>query len=152
MSTSTFRRFFGLLGWFLLVPSTLTALGAAWILASGMNMLGDTHNVKGRVVGHEEIMTGPPHRRGLAKKSIVEFVASDGRTFSFTGSVARQQQAIHKLGETVAVRYSAKSPSQAEISSSTTVKIVVGAVMLLSSAIGMVFGGLLLRLRPRATA
>ena len=38
MSTSTFRRFFGLLGWVLMVPSALTALGAAWLLASGMNL------------------------------------------------------------------------------------------------------------------
>lgn len=79
MSTSTFRRFFGFLGWILLVPSALTALGAAWLLASGMNMLGDTHTAKGRVVAHEEIMTGAAHRRGLAKKSIVEFAAGDGR-------------------------------------------------------------------------
>ena len=46
MSSSTFRRFFGLLGWILLVPSALTALGAAWLLASGMNMLGDTHTAR----------------------------------------------------------------------------------------------------------
>lgn len=152
MSTSTFRRFFGLLGWILLVPSALTALGAAWLLASGMNMLGDTYTARGRVVAHEEIMTGPAHRRGLAKKSIVEFAAGDGRRFRFTDSVARQQQAIHEVGETVSVRYSAQDPSQAEISSSTAVKIVAGTVMLLSSAIGMALGWLLLRLRPRSVA
>lgn len=152
MSTSTFRRFFGLLGWILLVPSALTALGAAWLLASGMNMLGDTHTAKGRVVAHEEIMTGPSHRRGLAKKSIVEFAAGDGRRFRFTDSVARQQQAIHEVGETVSVRYSAQDPSQAEISSSTAVKIVTGTVMLLTSAIGMAVGWLLLRLRPKSVA
>ena len=152
MSSSTFRRFFGLLGWILLVPSALTALGAAWLLASGMNMLGDTHTARGRVVAHEEIMTGAAHRRGLAKKSIVEFAAGDGRRFRFTDSVARQQQAIHEVGETVSVRYSAQDPSQAEISSSTAVKIVAGTVMLLSSAIGMALGWLLLRLRPRAVA
>ena len=152
MISSTFRRFFGLLGWILLVPSALTALGAAWLLASGMNMLGDTHTARGRVVAHEEIMTGATHRRGLAKKSIVEFVAGDGRRFRFTDSVARQQQAIHEVGETVSVRYSAQDPSQAEISSSTAVKIVAGTVMLLSSAIGMALGWLLLRLRPRSVA
>lgn len=152
MSSSTFRRFFGLLGWILLVPSALTALGAAWLLASGMNMLGDTHTTRGRVVAHEEIMTGAAHRRGLAKKSIVEFAAGDGRRFRFTDSVARQQQAIHEVGETVSVRYSAQDPSQAEISSSTAVKIVTGTVMLLSSAIGMALGWLLLRLRPRSVA
>ena len=152
MSSSTFRRFFGLLGWILLVPSALTALGAAWLLASGMNMLGDTHTAKGRVVAHEEIMTGAAHRRGLAKKSIVEFAAGDGRRFRFTDSVARQQQAIHEVGETVSVRYSAQDPSQAEISSSTAVKIVAGTVLLLSSAIGMALGWLLLRLRPRSVA
>jgi hypothetical protein len=152
MSSSTFRRFFGLLGWILLVPSALTALGAAWLLASGMNMLGDTHTARGRVVAHEEIMTGAAHRRGLAKKSIVEFAAGDGRRFRFTDSVARQQKAIHEVGETVSVRYSAQDPSQAEISSSTAVKIVAGTVMLLSSAIGMALGWLLLRLRPRSVA
>lgn len=152
MSTSTFRRFFGLLAWFLLVPSTLTAISAVWILASGMNMLGDTHTAKGRVVAHEDVLTGPAHRRGLAKKSVVKFVANDGRTFTFTDSLARQQQAIHDVGESVSVRYSTKDPSQAEISSSTTVKIVIGIVLLLSSAIGMAVGWLLLRLRPRLVA
>ena len=82
----------------------------------------------------------------------MEFVAGDGRAYSFTDSVARQQQAIHKVGETVSVRYSAQDPSQAEISSSTAVKIVTGTVMLLSSAIGMALGWLLLRLRPRSVA
>src|SRR3990167_1720668 len=119
MSTSTFRRFFGLLGWILLVPSALTALGAAWLLASGMNMLGDTHTAKGRVVAHEEIMTGPSHRRGLAKKSIVEFAAGDGRRFRVTDSVARQQQPTQGVGEPVSVRSPPQAPSQAEISSST---------------------------------
>src|SRR3989344_1987056 len=132
MSTSTFRRFFGLLGWILLVPSALTALGAAWLLASGMNILGDTHTAKGRVVAHEEIMTGAAHRRGLAKKSIVEFAAGDGRRFRFT--------------------HPAQDPPQAEISSPAAVKIVAGTVMLLSSAIGMALGWLLLRLRPRSVA
>ena len=79
-------------------------------------------------------------------------MAGDGRRFRFTDSVARQQQAIHEVGETVSVRYSAKDPAQAEIRSSTTVKIVMGAVMLLSSAIGMAVGWLLLRLRPRSVA
>lgn len=152
MSTFTFRRLLGPLGWILLVPSLLTALGAAWMLASGLNMMGGTHTAQGRVVAHEEIMTGPAHRRGLAKKSVVEFVASDGRRMTFTDSVARQQQAIHKVGETVSVRYSAQNPSQAEISGSTAVKIVAGVVMLLASAIGIAAGWLLLRLRSRPAA
>lgn len=148
----TFRRFFGLIGWLLLVPSTLTALGAAWMLASGMNMLGGTHTAQGRVVALHELFVGPANRKGMAHQSVVEFVTPDGRPVRFTDSMARKNQAAHKVGESVTVRYDAKDPSQAEISSSSIVKVVFGAVMLLGSAVGMGLGGLLLRLRSKAGA
>jgi len=134
------------------VPSTLTALGAAWMLASGMNMLGGTHTTQGRVVALQELFVGPANRKGMAHKSVVEFVTADGRAVRFTDSMARQNQAAHKVGESVTVRYDAKDPSQAEISSSSIVKVVFGAVMLLGSAVGMGLGGLLLRLRSKADA
>lgn len=130
-----------------LFPSVLTALGAAWILASGLNMLGDMHSATGRVVAHQDVFVGPSHKSALAQHSIVEFVANDGRTLRFTDSLARQLQAVHKIGETVTVRYSSQNPSQAEISSSTTLKIFIGAVMLLFSAIGIAVGWVMLRLR-----
>lgn len=147
MTPNFVRRFFGLLGWLILLPSVLAALGAAWILASGLNMLGNMHTAKGRVVAHHEVYVGPSHKRALAQHSIVEFVASDGRTLRFTDALARQLQAVHKVGEPVTVRYSTQDPSQAEISSSTTLKIIIGAVMLLFSAIGMAAGWVMLRLR-----
>ena len=56
------------------------------------------------------------------------------------------------VGDTVTVRYPANNPSQAEISSSNTLKIFLGAVWLLFSAAGTVAGWLLLRLRPRDAA
>lgn len=152
MNTSTFRGLLGFLGWFLLVPGALTALGAAWLLASGMSLLGGTLTAQGRVVAHEETFVGPSHRKALARKSIVEFVAGDGRTLRFTDSVARQLQAVHKVGEAVTVRYPAKDPAQAEISNSTTIRSFIGVVMLLFGAVGMAAGWLLLRLRPRAAA
>ena len=148
----TFRRFFGLIGWVLLVPSTLTALIALWMLGSGMNMFGGTHAAQGRVVALHELFVGQANRKGIAHQSIVEFVTRDGRTVRFTDSMARQHHAAHKVGESVTVRYPAKDPSQAEISSSSIVKIVFGTVMLLGSAAGMAVGGLLLRLRSKAGA
>ena len=147
MTFQTVRRFFGLLGWIVLLPSLVAALGAAWILASGLNMLGDTYTAQGRVVAHHEVVVGPSHQRALAKQSIVEFAANDGRTLRFTDSLARRLQAVHEIGESVTVRYSAQDPSQAEISSSTTLKVLIGAVMLLFSAIGMAVGWVMLRLR-----
>lgn len=149
MSTPSFHRFFGLLGWIVLVPSVLTALGAAWLLASSLNMLGGMETAQGRVVAHKDGFVGPSTRRAFGQHSIVEFKANDGRTVHFTDSVLRQNQAVHKIGETVMVRYSANDPTQAEISSSRMLKIIMGAVMLLFSAIGMAVGGLLLRLRPK---
>ena len=96
-STSTVRRFFGLLGWILLVPSVLSALGAAWMLASGLGMLGGTHTATGRVVAHQDVTVGTSTRRGFARHSIVEFVAADGRTHRFTDGVARRNQAVHQF-------------------------------------------------------
>ena len=149
-SSATVRRFFGLLGWILLVPSALTAMGAAWMLASGLGMLGGTHTATGRVVAHHEVKTGPAHRSGLSRQSIVEFATSDGRTQRFTDGVARQGGAVHDIGESVTVRYDAQDPSRAEIGSSTAVKVLGGGVMLLFSGVGVLAGWLLLRLRRRA--
>ena len=151
-ATSAVRRFFGLLGWILLVPSALTALGAAWMLASGLGMLGGMHTATGRVVAHQEVTTGSHGRRGLARQSVVEFVAGDGRTLRFTDDVARQGHAMHKIGETVTVRYDANNPSRAEIRSSTAVKVLGGGALLVFGGIGMLVGGLLLRLRRRSRA
>ena len=148
-STSTVRRFFGLLGWILLVPSALTALGSAWLLASSLNFSGEMQTAQGRVVGHHDSFVGASSRRALAQQSIVEFVASDGRTLRFTDSVLRQLQAVHEVGETVTVRYPAHDPSRAEIGSSGMLKVFIGSVLLLFSGVGMAVGWLLLRLRPR---
>ncbi len=152
ISTSTVRRFFGLLGWILLVPSVLSALGAAWMLTSGLGMLGGTHTAVGRVVAHQDVTVGTSTRRGFARHSIVEFVAADGRTHRFTDGVARRNQAVHDIGETVTVRYDAKDPSRAEIGSSTTFKVLGGGVLLLFSGVGVLVGWLLLRLRSKAGA
>ncbi|RYF76137.1 MAG: DUF3592 domain-containing protein [Comamonadaceae bacterium] len=151
-TATTFRQFFGIIGWILLVPSSLTALGAAWMLASGMNMLGGTHTAQGRVVALHELFVGPANRKGMAHQSVVEFATPEGRTVRFTDSMARQNQAAHKVGENVTVRYDAKDPSQAEISSSSIVKVVFGAIMFFGSAVGMAVGWLLLRLRSKAGA
>jgi hypothetical protein len=147
--TSTVRRFLGLLGWVLLVPSALTALGAAWMLASGLGMLGGTQTATGRVVAHQDVTVGPSSRRGLARHSVVEFEAADGRTQRFTDAVARQNQAVHRIGETVTVRYDARDPSRAEIGGSTTVKVLGGGVLLLFSGVGVLAGWLLLRWRRK---
>lgn len=146
---STVRRFLGLLGWILLVPSALTALGAAWMLASGLGMLGGTQTATGRVVAHQDVTVGPSSRRGLARHSVVEFEAADGRTQRFTDAVARQNQAVHRIGETVTVRYDARDPSRAEIGGSTTVKVLGGGVLLLFSGVGALAGWLLLRWRRK---
>lgn len=149
MTLTSFRRFFGLFGWLLLVPSTLTALVAGWLLATGLHMVGDTHSAQGRVVAHESAVAGPAQRQAHGQKSVVEFVASDGRTVRFTDALVRRLQAVHDVGDTVTVRYPAKDPSQAEISSSNALKVFLGAVVLLFSAVGMASGWLLLRLRPK---
>lgn len=149
-SSSTVRRFFGLLGWILLVPSALTALGSAWLLASSLNFLGDMQTAQGRVVGHHDSFVGTSSRRAFAQQSIVEFVARDGRSVRFTDSVLRQLQAVHDVGETVTVRYPTNDPSKAEIGSSGMLKIFIGSILLLFSGVGMAVGWLLLRLRPKA--
>jgi hypothetical protein len=152
LSNTTVRRFFGLVGWIVLVPSALAAAGAAWMLASGLGMLGGTHTATGRVVGHQEITTGPAHRRGLSRQSVVEFATGEGRTQRFTDGVARQGAAVHDIGETVTVRYDARDPSRAEIGSSTAVKVLGGGVLLVFSGVGVLAGWLLLRLRRSAGA
>ena len=150
LSTSTVRGFFTVLGWILLVPSALTALGSAWLLASSLNLVGDLQTAKGRVVGHHDSFTGPSNRRAFAQQSIVEFEASDGRTHRFNDSVLRQKQAVHEVGEIVTVRYPASDPSKAEIRSSSLLKTGIGAVLLLFSGVGVALGWLLLRFRPKA--
>lgn len=122
------------------------------MLASGLGMLGGTQTATGRVVAHQEITTGPAHRRGLSRQSIVEFATGDGRTQRFTDAVARQGHAIHKMGETVTVRYDARDPLRAEIASSTTVKVLGGGVLLAFSSVGVLAGWLLLRLRRKSGA
>lgn len=149
-SSAHVRRFLGLLGWVLLVPSVLTALASAWMLASGLGMLGGTHTATGRVVAHHDLSTGPAHRRGLSRQSVVEFTASDGRIHRFTDAVARQGHAVHKIGETVTVRYHAADPVRAEIGGSTAVKVLGGGAMLVFSGLGVLAGWLLVRLRRRA--
>lgn len=151
-SRTTVRRFLGLLGWMLLVPSVLTAMGAAWMLASGLGMLGGTHTATGRVVAHHESTTGASHRRTLSRQSVVEFATRDGRTLRFTDGVARHGGAMHDIGESVTVRYNAKDPLRAEIASSTAVKLLGGSVLLLFSGVGVVAGWLLLRLRGKSAA
>lgn len=152
MTFNSLRGFFGLLGWALLVPSAITALIATWLLATSLHLVGDTYSAKGRVVALESVVTGSSSRQAHGKKSVVEFVANDGRTVRFTDSLVRQLQAVHDVGDTVTVHYPANNPAQAEISSSNTLKIFLGAVWLLFSAAGMVAGWLLLRLRPRDAA
>ncbi|KRD26561.1 hypothetical protein ASE39_20270 [Acidovorax sp. Root267] len=152
MRSTSFRRFFGLLGWLLLVPGALMAVAASWLLATGLHIVGDTHSAKGRVVAHESAVAGPAHRQAHGKKSVVEFVAKDGRTVRFTDSLVRRLQAVHDVGDAVTVRYPAHNPSLAEISGSTTLKVFMGALGLLFGAVGMAAGWLLLRLRPRAPA
>lgn len=148
----TTRRFFGLIGWILLVPSSLAALVAVWMLASGMGMFGGTHAAQGRVVALHELFVGPGNRKEIAHQSIVEFVTRDGGTVRFTDVMARQHHAAHKVGESVTVRYDAEDPSQAEINSSSIVKIVFGTVLLLGSAVAIGVGWLLLHLRSKAAA
>lgn len=150
VSTSTARGFFTLLGWILLVPSAITALGSAWLLVSSLNLVGDLQSAKGRVVGHHDTFIGPSTRREFAQQSIVEFEASDGRTHRFNDSLLRQQQAVHDVGETVTVRYPASDPSKAEIHSSSLLKTGIGVVLLLFSGAGVALGWLMLRFRSKA--
>lgn len=150
VSTSTVRSFVTLLGWIVLVPSTLTALGAAWLLASSLHTGSDLQTAQGRVVGHHDKFVGKSTRREFAQQSIVEFESSGGRIHRFTDSLLRQGQAVHELGETVTVRYPANDPSKAEIRNSGFLRTGIGSVLLLFSGIGMALGWLMLRFRPKA--
>lgn len=149
MATSFLRPFLGVLGWILLVPGALTALGAAWLLASSLNLVGDMRSAEGRVVALVPGTVGTMGRAAHGSKSMVEFTAHDGRTLRVTDPVLRRLQAEHAIGEAVTVRYPAKDPLQAEISSSRWIQGFIGFAMLLAGLVGMSVGGLLLRLRPK---
>jgi hypothetical protein len=148
MPSSTSHRLLSVLGWLLLVPSGLTALGALWLLASSLGLGSDTRTVAGRVVGHEASRL----KLSTGQKSIVEFSAHDGRTLRVADPLVRQGGAIHKVGETVKVRYPAEDPVQAQIVGSVLVQGFIGGVLLLFSALGVLAGWLLLWLRPRSAA
>lgn len=152
MSSSLTRRLLGLLGWFLLVPGAFAAIGAVWILGTSMNLWTGTHSVTGRVVAHEEVRVHKNLSANVARKSVVEFTAQDGRHYRVTDTVARQQAAVHKLGQAVSMRYPAGQPEQAQIAGSIVVQVVIGGVMLLCGAAGVLAGALVLRFRPRAVA
>ena len=150
MANSFLRPFLGLLGWFLLVPGALAALGAFWLLASGLNLVGDTRSAQGRVVAHEVVILHASGGRQVhGKKSVVEFTSHDGRSMRVTDSLVRRQQAVHTLGEAVTVRYPTSDPLQAEIGSSSWIKGFIGIGMLLAGLVAAAVGGLLLRLRPK---
>lgn len=148
MSKTSLRRFLGPLGWFLLVPSALTALGAAWLIATGTSLVGDMRSAKGRVVAHQTAFLN--QGRGMGQRSVVEFTAHDGRTVQVVDSLLRQRAAVHAMGETVTVRYPTNDPLQAQISGSAWVKTIAGVALLFFSSIGMFVGWLLLRLRGKA--
>lgn len=145
--SSPVRRFLGLLGGFLLAMGLLTGLGAAWMVF-GMGGGGDMRTAQGRVVAHETAQL----KRGSGQRSVVEFTAHDGRSLRVTDALVRQGQAAHEVGESVAVRYPAADPAQAEIGSSFWILRVVGWVLLVFSGLCMLAGALLWRLRPRAAA
>lgn len=148
MSSTSIRRFFGPLGWLLLLPSAFTALGAAWLIATGMNVVGDMRSAKGHVVAHQTVSLA--QGRGMGLHSVVKFTAHDGRSMEFVDSLARQHAAVHTVGEIVNVRYPVDDPSQAQISGSAWIKTIIGVVLLIFSSIGVLVGWLLLRLRHRA--
>ncbi len=147
MSDSSYRSFLGPLGWIFLVPSVFTALGAVWLILTGANVVGDTRSAEGRVVAHQASQLN--QSRGMGKLSVVEFAAHDGRTLRVVDSLVRQGMAVHKIGETVTVRYPASDPMQAQISSSAWIKTFMGIGLLFFSTIGMLVGWLMLRLRPK---
>jgi hypothetical protein len=148
MPSSTTHRLLSALGWALLVPSGLAALGAIWLLAWSLGWGSDTRTAAGRVVGHEASRL----KLSAGQKSIVEFSAHDGRTLRVADPLVRQGGAVHKVGETVKVRYPVNDPVQAEIVGSVLVQGFMGAALLLFSALGVLAGGLLLWLRPRGVA
>ncbi|MES2944846.1 MAG: DUF3592 domain-containing protein [Pseudomonadota bacterium] len=148
MSSSTSHRLLGIFGCLLLVPSGLVALGALWLLASSLSLGRDTRTVAGRVVAHEASRL----KLGTGQKSVVEFSAHDGRALRVTDPLVRQGAAVHKVGESVKVRYPMGDPLQAQIIGSVFVQGFIGGVLLLFSAVGVLLGWLLLRLRPRSPA
>ncbi len=150
MSDSSYRSFLGPLGWIFLVPSVLTALGAVWLILTGANVVGDTRSAEGRVVAHQAAQLN--QGRVTGQHSVVEFAAHDGRTLQVVDSLLRKGLAVHKIGETVTVRYPANDPQQAQISSSAWIKTFMGVGLLFFSTIGIFVGWLLLRLRPKAGA
>lgn len=149
-SSSSARGFMGVLGWILLLPSALTALGAAWLILTGTNLVGNTRSAEGRVVAHQAAQLN--QGRGSGQHSVVEFSAHDGRTLRVVDSLLRRGGAVHKIGEAVTVRYPANDPLQAQISGSAWLKTLMGLGLLVFSTIGMFVGWLLLRLRPKAAA
>lgn len=148
-TASPFRQFLGLLGWVLLVPGALTALGAAWLLASSLNLVGDMRSAPGRVVALVPGTSGTMGRTAHGSQSMVEFTTHEGQTLRVTDPVLRRLQAQHSVGESVTVRYPSRDPSQAEIGSSRWIKGLIGVGLLLAGLVGMAVGGLLLRFRPR---
>lgn len=144
-SSSPVRRFLGLLGGFLLATSLLTGLGAAWMVF-GTGGSGGLRTAQGRVVAHETAQL----KRSSGQRSVVEFTAHDGRSVRVTDALVRQGQAVHRVGESVTVRYPAADPAQAEIGSSFWIRTVAGWVLLVFSGLGALAGWLLWRLRPRA--
>lgn len=142
----SFRRFLGLLGWVFLVPSLLVAPGAAWMVF-GIGGGSDLRTAQGRVVAHQSVQL----KRSFGERSVVDFTAHDGRSFRVADPLVRQGHAIHKIGESVTVRYPAADPAQAEIGSSSSIRSAIGWVLLIASAAGVALGGLLLRLRPKTS-
>lgn len=140
----------GLMGWFILLPSVLIALGAVWLILTGVDVVGDTRSAEGRVIAHRA--TQIKQGRALGKLSVVEFAAHDGRSYTVVDSLVRMNAAAHIIGEKVTVRYPTNDPSQAQISGSAWIKTIWGVAMLFSSSIGMLLGWLLLRFRPKAVS
>lgn len=138
--TAPVRRLLGLLSGFVFIASLLTAMGAAWMVF-GMGG-GELRTAQGRVVAHQDVQL----KRAPGARSIVEFAAHDGRSYRVTDTLVRQGQAVHEVGEPVTVRYSAADPAQAEIGSSSWLRVIVGWVLLAASVAGIAAGGLLLRL------
>jgi len=137
-----------LAGWAVLAPAVCGLLGSLWLLASALDWTG-TRNAQGRVVGHQPAKL----KLGAGSRSIVQFTDHAGRTVSVVDSTVRLNQAVHKLGAAVTVRYPAMDPSQAEIAGASWLRLALGAAMLVASAAGLLAGGLLLRVsRPSRPA
>ena len=149
MSNASLRRFLGLMGWIFLLPNAPIALGALWLMFTGISVVGDMRSAEGRVVAHQPVQQYAPRR--TANLSVVDFVAHDGRKFSFVDSLVRRNAAEHTIGEKVTVRYPANDPSQAKIGSSAWFSTIFGGIVLTGSSVCMLLGWLMLRFRPKAT-